>query len=145
MSSQLIIILGLSLATLLCAVVTVLLYRRSAKQWYWFASALIGGAIAFLPLYQGLLGFFSISQQLASILSLVLATLIYAVAILLYRRSGVSTRQWYVFSGAGVAVLLFFALLNFFIGAHSIITVLPWGAYVGSLFALWPWLRSRTR
>src|SRR5215467_2570073 len=136
MSSQLFIILGLTLATLLCAVVTVLLYRQSAKHWYWFAGALLGGAIAFLPLYLGLLGFFGISQQLTSILSFVLATLIYAVALLLYRRSGVSTRQWYAFSGSGVAVLIFFAFLNFFVGDHSILKVLPWLAYVGSLFTL---------
>jgi len=50
MNSQLVIILGLTLTTLLCAVVTLLLYRRSPEQWYWLMSALIGGAIAFLPL-----------------------------------------------------------------------------------------------
>lgn len=146
MSSQLIIILGLTLATLLCAVVTVLLYRRSAKQWYWFVSALIGGAIAFVPLYQGLLGFSGISQQPALILSLVLAALIYGVAILLYRRSGASTKEWYVFIGAVIAVLLFFALLGFFVGAAST-SGAPWVAYVGSLITLeWSlWRRARTR
>ena len=143
MGSQLIIILGLALATLLCAVVTVLLYRRSARQWYWLASAFIGGAIAFEPLYQVLLGFFGITQQLTLIFSLVLGALIYTVAIFLYRRSGVSTRQWYAFSGGALAVLLFFALPDFFVDFHAGIRALPWGAYVGSLFALWQ--RSKTR
>ena len=136
MSFQLIIILGLTLVTLLCAVVTVFLYRRSPKKGYWFASALIGGIIAFLPLYQILLGFFGISQQLTLILSLGLGALIYAIAILLYRRSGVSTRQLYSFSGIVVACLLFLALFGFFVDAHLVIAVAPWAAYVGSLFAL---------
>ncbi len=152
MSLQPIIILCLTLTTLLvlCAVVTLLLYRRSPKRWYWLASAAIDGFIAYF-LYDGLLGFFGLSRPLALILSLVLAGLLYAVAILLYRRSGVvSTRQWYVLIGVFAAVLLIFALLDFFVPGSSLGLGLvpglaPLVAYLSFIPALASWQRSRTR
>ena len=100
------VLLGLVLATLLCAGVTLLLYRRSPKRRYWYASAAIGGIL----LCCDLLYFSAISQQLALILSFVLAVLISVVAILLYQRSGASTKEWYAYIGAGFAFLLFFGL-----------------------------------
>ena len=154
MSLQPIIILCLTLTTLLvlCAVVTLLLYRRSPKRWYWLASAAIDGFIAYF-LYDGLLGFFGLSRPLALILSLVLAGLLYAVAILLYRRSGVvSTRQWYVLIGVFAAVLLIFALLfvllDFFVPGSSlglglVAGLAPLVAYQSIISALGQ--RSRTR
>jgi hypothetical protein len=146
MSLQLFVILGLSLATLLCAVVTVYLYRRSPKAWYWYASANLGAAIAPL-LYQPLLGFFGISLQFSLILSLVLGGLLFAVAALLYRRSGVSTKAWYAYIGALVALLLFFTLLDFFVPGSWGLGMSPWPAlFAGSISIIGVlWRRSRTR
>jgi len=144
MSLQLLVILGLILATLLvlCAVVTLLLYRRSPKTWYWPATAIIGGVIAYL-LYDSLLIYSGLSRRLAIILSLVLAGLLYAVTLLLYRRSGVmSTKAWYVYIGVFVALLLFFALIDFFVPGSSP-GVAPLVAFVSFIPALWQ--RSRTR
>lgn len=151
MSLQLLVILGLILATLLllCAVVTLLLYRRSPKTWYWLASAFIGGAIAYL-LYDGLLSYSGLSRHLALILSLVLAGLLYAVALLLYRRSGVMSRKaWYVCIGVFVAILLFFTLVDFFVpgslglGPSPSPGLAPYVAYLTLIFGWWQ--RSRTR
>jgi hypothetical protein len=152
MSLHLTLILGLVLATLLCAVVTLLLYRRSPKTWYWLASATIGGFIAYL-LYDGLLSFSGISQQLALIPSLVLAALLYALYPLLYHRIGIrtftiqkpmSTKGWYAYIGTVVAILLFFGLLGFFgLRTETTVVAAAYGTNVGSLW-VW-WWRSRTR
>lgn len=143
MSLQLFVILGLSLATLLCAVVTVYFYRRSPKAWYWFASADLGVVFASL-LYQTLLGFSGISLQFSLILSLVLAGLLFAVAALLYRRSGVSTKAWYAYIGALVALLLFIAFLDFLApGSWGSPWLAPFVASLSIFNVLWR--RSRTR
>src|SRR2546425_5110581 len=77
------VLLSLTLASLLwplCAGITLLLYRRSPKRWYWVASAVIGGMIAYV-LYDGLLGFSGLNPQLSIIFSVVLGALLFAVAI----------------------------------------------------------------
>jgi asparagine N-glycosylation enzyme membrane subunit Stt3 len=140
MSRPLVVILATLL--LLCAVVTVILYRRSPQTWYWYASAVMGVVIAAL-LYDGLLGFSGISQPLSLILSLVLAGLLLAVAALLYRRSGVSTKAWYGYLAVVGALLLFLGLLEFFAPGST------WSGlalFVGSLSIISVlWRRTRTR
>ena len=154
MSPQLLALLGLALVTLLCAVLMLVLYRHSPKTWYWLATATIGGIIAYV-LYAELLHFSGISQQLALILSLVLAALLYAVYPLLIRRIGrsnfsittqkpISTKGWYIYIGTVVAILLFFGLLGFFDHPQETTVVAAAnGTIVGSLWVSW-W-RSRTR
>ena len=137
--------LGLILATLLCAVITLFLYRRSPRTWYWFASAVIGGIIAYV-LYSELLRSSGISQQFALILSLVLAALLYAVSIFLYRRSGISTKTWYATIGTAIAILLFFAFVGFFLPGFLGLLMpqfVTYAAYWNIIFTLWQ--RSRTR
>jgi hypothetical protein len=46
------------------------------------------------------------------IVGLVLAALLYAVAMLLYRRRGMSTQRWYTTIGTAIVTLIVFAVLG---------------------------------
>ncbi len=82
------------------------------------------------------------SIQPILIIGLVLAALLYAVAVLLYRRKGMSGRKWYATIGACIVALLFFALLGFF-GILSQITTAIIAPFVAVL-SLVPALRWRS-
>jgi hypothetical protein len=81
------------------------------------------------------------SIQPILIIGLVVAALLYAVAALLYRRKGMSRREWYVTIGAFIAALLTFALLGFF-GVLSQSTTAIVAPFVAAL-SLIPALRRR--
>lgn len=145
------VLLSLTLASLLwplCAVVTLLLYRRSPKRWYWLASAIIGGIIAYV-LYDDLLGFSGIIQQLAIIFSVVLGALLFAgaiTALLLYHNRGMSMMKkgGLAIIGTVVAVLLFLGLLGLgVVVGIAAMREAPELAYTFIIFGLWQ--HSRTR
>jgi hypothetical protein len=46
------------------------------------------------------------------IFGLVLAALLYAIAMLLYRRRGMSTQRWYTTIGTAIVTLIVFAVLG---------------------------------
>jgi hypothetical protein len=76
------------------------------------------------------------------IVGLVLAALLYAVAMLLYRRRGMSTQRWYTTIGTAIVTLLVFALLGSIfpsaVGAGTLAALAIIGAAITLGFA---WLR----
>jgi len=78
------------------------------------------------------------SLQPVLIFGLVLAALLYAVAALIYRRKGITTRKWYATLGAFMAVLLGFALVGFFgvLSQGTVATIAAITAALSLVFAL---------
>jgi ABC-type iron transport system FetAB permease component len=76
------------------------------------------------------------------IVGLVVAALLYVVAMLLYRRRGMSTQRWYTTIGTAIVTLLVFALLGSIfpseVGAGTLAALAIIGAAVTLGFA---WLR----
>jgi amino acid transporter len=80
------------------------------------------------------------------IVGLVLAALLYAVAMLLYRRRGMSTQRWYTTIGTAVVTLVVFALLGSIFPEYGAATLAALAIIAGAvtLFFAWRW-HPRTR
>ena len=53
-------------------------------------------------------------MSLSLIVGLVLTALLYAVALILWRRKGLRTMRWYITAGICIVVLIGWALIGFF-------------------------------
>jgi Sec-independent protein secretion pathway component TatC len=137
MKSQLLLLsIGLALAALICAVYSWHLYRQDARQWHWYISASIGGGLTYF-MCLAIAHFYSLSTQLVLILGLILAALLYALTFLLYVRKGRSKKERYTVAGAGIAALVFFAILDNFLHVEAINGFLAaFAAYSGVLAAI---------
>jgi amino acid transporter len=80
------------------------------------------------------------------IVGLVLAALLYAVAMLLYRRRGMSTQRWYTTIGTAIVTLLVFALLGSIFPEYGAGTLAALAVITGvvTLGFAWRW-HPRTR
>lgn len=102
-----------ALAVLVCAVYSLYLDWQDEKKWRWYTSATIGGGATYL-LCIALARFFALSAQLTLILGLALATLLYALTVLLYMQKGISMKEKYRFVVSNLAAIVFIALTAHF-------------------------------
>jgi len=132
----LIAVICTALTVMVCAVYSLYLYRQDAKQWHWYISALIGGAVAYIMcvLFAHV---FALSPQLALTLGLVLAALLYALTLFLYARKGRSMKEGFMVVGVGIAVLVVFAFFGNFLHQEATFGFsAAYGAYIGVLAAV---------
>ncbi len=83
-------------------------------------------------------------QHVLIVLILVLAALLFAAALLIYRRKGLSTKGWYTFLGIYIVVLLAYALESFFFGGShhqgiGVTDVMLVGCGVLFVSSAWRW------
>jgi uncharacterized membrane protein YfcA len=132
----LLLIIGLALTALICAVYSWHLYRQDAKQLHWYISAIIGGGLAYF-MCNLLTHLFSLSPQQVLILGLILAALLYALTIMLHARKGRSMKERYAVAGTGIATLVVFTLLGIFMHQEASNGLLAaFVAYLGVLAAV---------
>ena len=75
------------------------------------------------------------------IVGLVVAALLYAVAMLLYRRRGMSMQRWYTTIGTAIVTLLVFALLGSIFPEYGAATLAALAIISGAVTLGFAWLR----
>lgn len=73
------------------------------------------------------------------IVGLVLAALLYAVAMLLYRRRGMSTQRWYTTIGTAIVTLIVFALLGSIFPVYGAVTLAALAIIAGAVTLGFAW------